>query len=156
MKVWSVYIMAAPLRDGFSFFKVGITSNIPKRLSSVQCGCPLKITTLWAITLWGNGSAQNLESLLHEKLSAYRTHGEWFGMETDNEAHKSAMRGAMDFAVEYTRQVRDGGWRKYSINEIREMIRDLGCEVQEVTRSRRATEKARAMALMATTGRRIL
>ena len=156
MKVWSLYIMAAPLRDGFTYFKVGISSNLPKRLSTVQCRCPLKITTMWAITLWGNGSAQHLESQLHEKLSPFRSHGEWFGMETNNADHKKAMKQAMDHAVQVTNQVRDGGWRKYSVSELRTILADYGTERKNEGRMGKATEKRKAMALMVLAGRNML
>lgn len=66
-----------------SLVKIGITSNIDKRIRALQIGSPdkLKLVGLFKINLPGTRSlseARRAENVLHRVLSEYREHGEWF------------------------------------------------------------------------------
>ena len=156
VKVWSVYVMAAPAGNGVTYFKVGRTSNVLKRIGGVQTGCPLRIQKVWAITLWSGGASQGLESRMHDMLRPFHTHGEWFAMRTDDPEHKRAMNEAFAAAVRYASQASEVRWREMDVAEIREAVSALGAEVREKGQRIRKRESARALALMATTGRRVL
>lgn len=127
-KVWSVYVMAAPSDGSMTYFKIGISSDVIGRYGSVQTGCPLRLTTIWAITTFNNGAAQDLERKLHALLAKYRTCGEWFGMNTQDPGHKTAMNEAFAFAVKACSQMAPMKWRKMDISEIRTLVKQANRE----------------------------
>lgn len=51
--------------------KIGKSNNIPSRLSSLQCGSPVRLRVLGALR-------GDCESELHARFEAHRSHGEWF------------------------------------------------------------------------------
>ena len=53
--------------------KIGISSNIEKRLASLQTGSPYKLKVL--LTIKGS---EKLEKEIHSKFAEYRLSGEWF------------------------------------------------------------------------------
>ncbi len=55
--------------------KIGIAENPFERLKQLQTGNPLKLKMLLAIHLQNDG---DIEQLLHDKLTSYHAHGEWF------------------------------------------------------------------------------
>lgn len=130
-KIWSVYVMAAPANDELTYFKVGISSDIVKRLCQMQCGCPLRITSIWAITTFNNGAAQDLESKLHALLWSYRSNGEWFAMKTNDLTHKRAMNEAFAYGVRACSNMAPVKWRKMQVPELRKAVRDATRERNE-------------------------
>lgn len=156
VKIWSVYIMAAPAHCGGTYFKVGRTSDIVRRVCGVQTGCPLKIQKAWAITLWDNGASQRLEAAMHEMLRPFHSHGEWFFMRTDNLEHKAAMNEAMDFGSRYASQMSTVKWRALGIAELRKAVADYNAEKAGERRAFEARSDRRALLAMATRRRQIL
>lgn len=156
MKIWSVYVMAAPDSSGVTYFKVGRTSDIAKRVCAVQTGCPLKIKKAWVITLWGNGAAQSLEAILHEMLSPFHSHGEWFAMRTDNLDHKRAMNAAFEKGIDFASQMKRVRWRELSVDDLRAAMAELRQEQNEQMRQSQERAKRKAMAMMCLGKRRIL
>ncbi|MDX2295864.1 MULTISPECIES: GIY-YIG nuclease family protein [Streptomyces] len=61
--------------EGLDAVKIGTTTDIGKRLGSLQTGLPLTLSVLW--TCEGN---RDLERALHEEFRAYRQRGEWFDL----------------------------------------------------------------------------
>lgn len=61
--------------EGFDFFKIGITGNLDKRLSTIQTHCPFKVNYK-CYTL--SEMPQAFETELHLEFSDYRIQGEWF------------------------------------------------------------------------------
>lgn len=61
-------------------YKIGVTSNsdIKKRISALQTGCPYKIQCIFIISTL---NAYEIEARLHRLYSTIRTHGEWFMLE---------------------------------------------------------------------------
>lgn len=53
--------------------KIGITTNLPARLRTIQTGHPFRLEVLWSCP-----GGRRLESWLHEGLAARRLTGEWF------------------------------------------------------------------------------
>lgn len=156
MRMWSVYVMAAPAMKGLTYFKVGITSDIAKRVCGVQTGCPLRITRAWAINVLDNGHAQSVESAMHRKLQPFHSHGEWFAMETDNAAHKAAMNEAMAYGLGLAVGPHARKWRQIEIPDLKAAVREAANEVAANARSVRKRESRKALSQMATQGRRIL
>ncbi len=62
--------------------KIGYSTNPPKRIKSIQTGCPFRLCFLLIIK--GN---RTTEKLLHKKYKKYKTNGEWFVF--DGELKKS-------------------------------------------------------------------
>lgn len=54
--------------------KIGRTSNVKKRLQTLQVSCPIALRLLHVIP----GVDASLEQKLHKRFGAYRLHGEWF------------------------------------------------------------------------------
>lgn len=122
---WSVYVMAAPERDGWTYFKVGRSVDVSKRFGPVQTGCPLKITNVWILPTWDLGASQRLEKKLHETLAEFGSWGEWFHMDTSNPSHKKAMNDAFSMAAEYVSQVKPVKWRQVDIQDLRDTIQGV-------------------------------
>ena len=156
IKMWSIYIMAAPAMKGLTYFKIGITTDIAKRVGGVQTGCPLRITKVWAINVYGSGKAQHVERAMHKKLAVFHSHGEWFTFETDNAEHKAAMNEAMVFGHEMASGGKGKRWNEVSIPDLKAAMRDLQRERQE--RMKAASEKRirDAVVRMAIEGRHTL
>lgn len=57
--------------------KIGRTSNLARRLSNIQTGCPYKLTHVFTITSMYHEEVDGLERLLHQLLPA-RLRGEWY------------------------------------------------------------------------------
>lgn len=53
--------------------KIGVTTNLEKRLKSIQTGNPEQLSVLWATE-----GGRDLEHALHEQFAAERQAGEWF------------------------------------------------------------------------------
>ena len=70
MKLYLMY------SDGYT--KIGIAKSILNRINSIQTGNPHKIELLAEYLIRDETSARALEADLHDKYSAYNTHGEWF------------------------------------------------------------------------------
>lgn len=156
VKMWSIYIMAAPAMKGLTYFKVGITSDIAKRVCAVQTGCPLRISRVWVILAGGNGHAQAVESAMHANLSAFHSHGEWFAMETANPDHKRAMSEAMVLGAEMASGKPGVKWREMDVPDLKAAVRDAAAEDAEFRRSRVREQSKRAIVQMAIRGRQIM
>jgi len=69
-----VYIIGAP---GW-MHKVGRTANVEARLTALRAASPVPLELIRAIAVQPPDHASELEIRLHEALSEYRSHGEWF------------------------------------------------------------------------------
>lgn len=58
--------------------KVGVASNIDKRLKSLQTGNPYELKLLCSIECKNTKEAYNLECFIHSELKSRRIRGEWF------------------------------------------------------------------------------
>lgn len=71
----SVYVMTAGWRE----VKIGISTNVERRLSGVQTGCPHRVKLA---SQWRTPHARKVEKAAHAALVKYRTSGEWFKLPT--------------------------------------------------------------------------
>src|SRR5271157_1537057 len=55
-----------------------MSSDILKRVCSIQCWSPVKLTLIGYIPVKNGDEMLDLERYLHKKFSAIRDHGEWF------------------------------------------------------------------------------
>lgn len=69
-------ISSNPLR--FDHFKIGVSSNLRSRLSSLQTGNPRPLAVIIADWFRGVGDARLVERRAHEYLAAESAVGEWF------------------------------------------------------------------------------
>ena len=65
-----LYIIHA---QGSSLCKIGITTDLPSRLRTIQTGCPYRCVVL---ATWPG--SREIEARLHRHFAAYRRAGEWF------------------------------------------------------------------------------
>jgi hypothetical protein len=71
-----VYVIGSPVVRPV---KIGVSDDPEERLEDLQTGSPVPLVLLWQVY-----GGQRLESLLHERFTAYRTHGEWFDFGDDD------------------------------------------------------------------------
>ncbi|MEU4012096.1 MarR family transcriptional regulator [Streptomyces pseudogriseolus] len=71
-----VYVIGSPVVRPV---KIGVSDDPEERLEDLQTGSPVPLVLLWQVH-----GGQRLESLLHERFTAYRTHGEWFDFGDDD------------------------------------------------------------------------
>lgn len=133
--VGSVYVLAAPDGLGKTYFKVGWTTDIAKRIRALQTGCPLRIRHVWMLPLWSGGAAQSLEAILHQMLRPYHSHGEWFLMQTDNLDHKRDMNRAFAKGVEFAGMVMTSNkWKSVNLEQMWSALTKEGKERSEKRR----------------------
>ena len=72
-----IYFMKATDSKNCSYVKIGVSGNVNTRLKTIQASCPLMIEIIKVMEAPPN-DVYAIERQLHNKLSAYRIHGEWF------------------------------------------------------------------------------
>jgi hypothetical protein len=87
-KVQNIYLMHSP---ELGLYKIGITGNLSTRLAQIRSASafPIELVAVWETPVL---VARSFESLIHEKYSYCRTHGEWFKLEADDVAQMLAVR----------------------------------------------------------------
>lgn len=63
------------------FYKIGITSDVKKRLRAIQTGCPIQCEYIGYIP---THEPEILEKDLHRKFQQFKTSGEWFDLGDDH------------------------------------------------------------------------
>ncbi|MGG7568954.1 GIY-YIG nuclease family protein [Streptomyces sirii] len=58
--------------------KIGVTSDVPRRLREIQNMCPVELEVLWS-----HPGGRALEQALHAHFAENHSHGEWFTFEVD-------------------------------------------------------------------------
>ena len=89
-----LYVMSTVEFRGASFFKIGITDDIKRRVAGVFTSCPLPIEVVLHLRMQLRGLALAAEQELHRALDAYRASGEWFKFEMDDDTAKQAFKDA--------------------------------------------------------------
>lgn len=69
----SIYVVTG----GYRQIKIGISTNVRKRLRGIQTGCPVRIKLEGQ---WRTPHARKVEKAAHSALVRYRTSGEWFNL----------------------------------------------------------------------------
>ena len=75
--VFGVYFIACG-GVGSSTTKIGVTSDLQKRIDSLQTGNPYRLRCIAYIECHKKEDAYKLENYLHRKLKRFRLMGEWF------------------------------------------------------------------------------
>lgn len=87
-----VYIIGFPTKEGFDWpVKVGITSNLNARLSSLQTGNYNRIAYMRTFRLPSRALALEIEKAFHDRYADLGMCGEWFGF-----CAKEALNGLCD------------------------------------------------------------
>lgn len=87
----TIYIVKCA-HAGEQWFKIGITTKgLTPRLSSIQTGCPLPISTVVTVRVDG---PRKLERQLHDLFAAARVSGEWFSLKPEQLSQAVAMLNA--------------------------------------------------------------
>lgn len=63
--------------EGLPYYKIGTTTRLSVRLSTIQVGCPLPVKVAFFEEV-PRDAARCLEKNLHRAFDHYRVHGEWF------------------------------------------------------------------------------
>lgn len=82
-----LYIMESKQAD-VSFYKIGVTNNLDKRLKSIRTGNPNKVNYIYTEL---NKDAYKLERWLHAQFSKKRLEGEWFTSITVKEIRRKIL-----------------------------------------------------------------
>ena len=77
----SAYVYAIGREEGP--VKIGITSALGGRLSTIQTGCPFKVDILHYCEMSTAEVAREIESDVHWVWKDRRLHGEWFDIDGD-------------------------------------------------------------------------
>jgi len=75
---YSVYFISTISEKHGDFLKIGVTSDIDRRMKEIQTGCPLPLKLECIIPTSSKSAAYLLESQLHNKFNQFMTCGEWF------------------------------------------------------------------------------
>lgn len=106
---------------GLSFFKIGVTHDLGKRVAALQTGCPAEIQLLWL-----RRGGYELESHLHDVYASRHAYGEWFQL--DDEIREVAAQHRMWHSREiwtyFLRNRHDLGWSKIKIANLATLERD--------------------------------
>jgi hypothetical protein len=62
--------------------KIGLATNVPKRVANLQIGCPDRLVVHAAVPI-SAGLAGAVESAAHRRFSEFWRHGEWFNIEAE-------------------------------------------------------------------------
>jgi hypothetical protein len=144
-----LYVLIVVTAGPEAYFKIGYSTHLAKRVSSVQVGCPLPINRVLWMPTFEIGPAIWLESALHERFRRRQTSGEWFMFDITSEADKRDFR---DGCAEVIRRWReDWAWQVFDENDfqnVREMQHEEGKTVAgrlERIRDYRRNHVARAL-----------
>ena len=80
---WQVYILRVELseqRRAAYFFKVGMTSNLNRRVVTLQTGCPKPLIVAGVLFCNSKIHALEVERRIHDLLRVRQTIGEWFAL----------------------------------------------------------------------------
>lgn len=154
MNEWVLYVMVAEAGETLRHFKIGISSDVDRRLPSVQTGCPLPITSVMCVRVPGKRAAKGIEGMMHWRLRDYRTSGEWFQFDLSNPAHKAAFNGAAKAAMRMHMDSPDEpwSWTVFSVADLKRRSERMTVEDREARKQARRLGIAR----MAVCGHRYL
>lgn len=119
---WNLYLMLCGTPE-LIFVKVGISSDVKKRIAAVQTGCPFEIKEVRFTALRSYLLAKTAEGGMHKALAPMRSYGEWFRLASDsdraafNQALKDLWVGTPEFGFVPR-------WQIYRERDLREIARE--------------------------------
>lgn len=119
---YCLYMMVTDTSEGSSdsFCKIGITGDLAKRVAQVQTGCPMKIKD---VAYMETGYSRRAESIFHQEMAAYHTHGEWFRLDFQDPEAKAAFGRAMKRVHEFVSPI--AAWKHMDIDAVRMLCKVL-------------------------------
>lgn len=81
----NIYAIAAG-----AWIKLGVASDVQKRLRQLQTGNPEKLEVAWIVPAKNTAQAGAIETLLHDFFSSHRKSGEWFNIDIADAAYDKA------------------------------------------------------------------
>lgn len=63
--------------------KIGVSDNPSRRLATIQKHSPIQLWLFKSLDVGDRGLAYEIESLSHNHLSEFRSHGEWFKVDAE-------------------------------------------------------------------------
>lgn len=84
MSSHSVYVIHM---EGSQCYKVGVSDKPMKRLKTLQCANPRKLSILHTFWFPTRPQAFSLESKLHKEFYHHKIRGEWFELDDDTLIH---------------------------------------------------------------------
>jgi len=101
----SIYIIKMLNPDGNAdYYKIGVSVDVPERLSQLQTGCPEPLELVFEHKV---SNAIVLEKEWHEYFKEFNTMGEWFKLE--NHQMEEFIDSIFDNAVKETKKICEGG-----------------------------------------------
>lgn len=105
-----LYVVSATCVEG-SWVKVGVTRELIGRVTSIACGCPIPIRSVWYRNLgrtldeseWG-------EKVLHAVLNEHHSSGEWFRLRSNDDLRRLIDKVLSQF-------IDPSPWSEYAIQE---------------------------------------
>jgi hypothetical protein len=76
--VLPVGIVVYAISDGHEHHKIGVASNVQKRMKSLQTGCPRKLVLSSYVECYDQHEAYRIESAAKKVLADKQAVGEWF------------------------------------------------------------------------------
>lgn len=124
-----LYAMATRGGGTIRHFKIGITSNLIKRMSDVQAGCPTPISSVLSVILPSRFTAAAAEKEMHGLLAEYHSIREWFTFDVANPQHKSAFNDAAHIALDH-RLGKGWTWAFASQKQVRALLTEVRAGAQ--------------------------
>lgn len=117
------------ITDG-EFIKIGIASDLDRRLSQLQTGNPRELRVLYIIECHDMSEARSLETYLHQRLRDRCVLNEWFTF--DRDAIMAAVNSA-GYRLRYVSPVPQNifrvHWRFCAVNAVKEVVEIAGAMV---------------------------
>lgn len=117
------------ITDG-EFIKIGIASDLDRRLSQLQTGNPRELRVLYIIECHDMSEARSLETYLHQRLRDCCVLNEWFTF--DRDAIMAAVNSA-GYRLRYMSPVPQNvfrvHWRFCAVNAVKEVVEITGAMV---------------------------
>lgn len=142
---WVIYILVTTPVESASFFKVGITKNIGKRISTLQTGCPVQIAEFLYHKALSRESALSVERAMHEAMREHRSSGEWFRFDVGDASHKALFNGALRIAGERALGF-SWKWNRIKVSSLRAALKAVDPVLEAAEERRKLRQVQRLMA----------
>jgi hypothetical protein len=103
IEAWAIYAAFAPIGDGTTLIKVGISQSPLRRIYDVHCGSPFPVKEALWMHVGTKSQALIAERFAHARMAEKKTRGEWLRFTLTDLADKrlfhDSMKGAMHRAI---------------------------------------------------------
>lgn len=96
------------------YIKVGMTARLSDRLQHLRLACPFMPRIFAFVEVATRGRAAKLEKDLHEALTGWHSHGEWFAVgESERQRFNAAWRPVLERHSDASRRLE---WQQVSVD----------------------------------------